>query len=302
MKIKYIVLLLMTNFVLHSQSIVVIDSLNNVPLVFATIKTNNQIIYTDVHGEFSKSKVKLNDTIMLTYLGYKTKTTVYKGKDTLLLMPNIEQLNELVIKYSKKKRIIIGSLKKHANLTDFSIKPKQEFITIVKPKEEANKYFGKNIRSVSFRFNKYDKRIHAYIKKKINKSHYISQKTKAAIRLNLYHVDSIGKFTKFFQSEPKYLTTGNDTIVKFNITKNINFTKNKIAIGLEMLGHVDDNGKIIIKKDALKPIFNNKRNKYFSQKTYWLRYEQNKMMFISDAPHRVGKKYTRDLAIRIELE
>jgi transcription termination factor NusB len=295
-------LLFITSFALHSQSIVVLDSLNNSPLSFATITTKNQFFYADVNGEFPRSKIKLNDTITITYLGYKPNTTIYKGNDTLLLTPHVEQLNEVVISYSKKKKIKIGSLKKNMHFQSFPLKPKEELITVLEPKKEASKYFGKTIKSISLRFDKYDKKMQKYIKKKINRFHYISHKTKAAIRLNIYNIDSLGNFIKFYQSKPKYITTGNDTIIKFNISKKIFLNKNKIAYGLEMLGHVNSNGKIIIKKDIIRPVFNKKKNPYFSKKTFWVRKHPKKMIFISNLPHRVGKNHTSDLAITLELE
>ena len=79
----------------------VIDSETSVPLIYATVfnKTSKSGTVSDRNGSFLLKKNKLGDTIIISYIGYKTKEFVlneYKI-DTISLNPKKNLLDEIVI-------------------------------------------------------------------------------------------------------------------------------------------------------------------------------------------------------------
>ena len=93
---------------------VVRDSITNLPVKYANIWIQNQEVGTtsDVDGTF-KLEATNNSKIVVSVLGYQTKTVTLKPQMVVLLNPITYQLNEISLKAKKNKnQIEIGKFKK----------------------------------------------------------------------------------------------------------------------------------------------------------------------------------------------
>lgn len=108
-KIFITVILLFFLIQTYSQSFyngIVMDSLNNVPLPYITVKIKNtkKGTYSNSNGKFQLTKLKDVDTIVFSAIGYKTQEVPFDlKKDTVRLSQYNIQLDEVVIKQYQKK-------------------------------------------------------------------------------------------------------------------------------------------------------------------------------------------------------
>ncbi len=114
------------SFVLHG---IVHDENNNpIPSASVRVKSTNNAIQTDLEGKFIL-EVKSNDSLVISYIGYLTKTILAGSNQTatISLQPNIEgqKLNEVVVVGygTQKKTTMVGAV------ATVSVKDIQKFST-----------------------------------------------------------------------------------------------------------------------------------------------------------------------------
>jgi len=85
---------------IQSKSIV-IDSKTQEPLIYASVlnKSNKSGTVTDLNGKFILNKNNIGDSIIVSYIGFKTKVIVLTGKsiDTIVLNPKKNLLDEVIV-------------------------------------------------------------------------------------------------------------------------------------------------------------------------------------------------------------
>jgi len=84
----------------------VYDKETGVPLSSVNVWVKGKLIgtITDENGYFSMSKASITDSISFSSLGYNAKVVTYQKELIIQLEPDIEQLDEVTIIRSKKKR------------------------------------------------------------------------------------------------------------------------------------------------------------------------------------------------------
>ena len=119
--VKFIIMFWSVTIYAQNQQ-VVRDSITNLPVKYANIWIQNQEVGTtaDVDGTF-KLEASNNSKIVVSVLGYQTKTVTLKPQMVVLLNPITYQLNEISLKAKKNKnQIEIGKFKKSGIFWYFS--------------------------------------------------------------------------------------------------------------------------------------------------------------------------------------
>ncbi len=107
MKLFFLLILsFITAFPLDAQqqiNKVCADAATHLPLAFVSIRMEESNIgtRTDVDGKFRMNEMSMNDKVVFSYVGYKTKNVRYNQlltTDTIFLMLNAETMREVVIK------------------------------------------------------------------------------------------------------------------------------------------------------------------------------------------------------------
>lgn len=100
----YLLMILFVNFTI-AQTITIADSLNQEPIPYATISFGNGLgNFADEDGQFSFSKEKYSDvdTLFISAMGYAEKAVLTVTlPETILLKPEVSQLNEVVVSAPK---------------------------------------------------------------------------------------------------------------------------------------------------------------------------------------------------------
>ena len=120
---KHIILLFCFLFIQTSQVYaqqqtlkgIVLDSNDNLPLIGATIESENNEVITDENGEFTIENQSLPITLKLNFVGYKTQQIVVRTFDLLQvkLIKDSNELDEILISsgyLSQKKSEFSGSV------------------------------------------------------------------------------------------------------------------------------------------------------------------------------------------------
>jgi len=108
-----LLLLLLVNYTM-AQTIIIADSTNLEPVPYATISFGNGLgNFADEEGRFSFSKEKYADvdTLFVSAMGYAEKAVLTVSlPETVLLKPEVSQLNEVIVSAPKNGRF---KLRKH---------------------------------------------------------------------------------------------------------------------------------------------------------------------------------------------
>lgn len=231
-----------------------INSITKEAIPFATIHYLNldNGTYSDENGNFYLEQ-NLFDSIMVSSISYKaTKFAVSKLTDSIYLVPKIEELNEVVLNSNVDEKEI-GLHKKASNFSWY-IEPSREFITSLKINE---KYHDAHLIKIHFPI------------KKVQGVKLTS--LKAIVRTNIYssNTNQIVK-DRIFSSEPVYCDVNSSETISFDVTDElIEINSDSLLIGIELLGFVNDQGKIQTDtKGSLRIPFTKKKTKDFSSKSY----------------------------------
>jgi hypothetical protein len=237
----------------YSQNVVVDattkQSISNVNIL---IKNTNKGFITDSNGVFYLNKnLKKGDTLVFSSLGYKKKEVIYKNKKQLeevFLTKKIENLEEVILHSQSKEEELVQ-------------------LGVIKRKKSYWNIIGKNC-IIATKINSLKKRDDGIIKELIFKelkvafrgSHNIGSfnkpkfinvkfKTKAAIKLQLYPIDSITQLPNIKKPLIKdnllIVLNKNRKLLKLNISKyNIQMPKNGVFTTLEIIDVYNTNSKI----------------------------------------------------------
>jgi hypothetical protein len=261
MKLNFILVTLFTINLCSSQNHIVIDTITKQPIAYVAITLgNNDGLYSNEKGEFYL-KEESKDSISIISLGYYNfKQSISKLRDTIYLIPKVEKLDEIVINTKKNKLKLIG-LSKKGGVLGWQLLPKNEIIAFLIPNKNYENAFLEKIYipiKKSLVYNSIKK-----LKKKNEK--YIG-----VLRINIYDIEDELPKTKIFSSLPIKFSMKNKNEIILDISDElIQFSKNGIGIGIEMIGRINSNGVIEYDNHAqLMPQFSNKTTKDFVITTY----------------------------------
>lgn len=109
-----IVLVFITSSI-YAQTIVILDSLNNDPIPYATISFGNGLgNFADEEGEFAFSKEKFSDvdTLFISAMGYAEKSVLTSAlPQKILLKPEVSQLSEVIVSAPKNGKFKVRKQK-----------------------------------------------------------------------------------------------------------------------------------------------------------------------------------------------
>ncbi|WP_026717268.1 carboxypeptidase-like regulatory domain-containing protein [Flavobacterium gelidilacus] len=230
---KLIILFILIPIINFSQTLKgnVIDSISKEKLVLANITylRNNSGTNTNLQGEYTLNiKEHLNDSIKISYIGYKSKYISLKNfnenKEYLLnfnLIQDENQLNEVIvtqktIKYKKKYKL---SEKRDGDISMFSLIGHETTCLIENPKNEVGR-----IKSVKL-----------YVRKNKN-ADFI-----AKFRIKIYSYDKVNnKPSENLLAEDLIISPKNKTyqyVIDLE-NKKIPFLEDGVCVGIEL---VDEN-------------------------------------------------------------
>lgn len=237
-----------------AQNFHVLDSITKEPLSFAIIKTSTGGFYTDEAGKFN---YKTNELIEVYYLGYKDKVVNTRTtKDTILLIPKIITLNEVIIN-SNQQLSKIGFLNHSATMSNYPVNPKNEILICI---YSDNKYVGSYIQSIYIPLNKI---------KHYNKTDKLYKNAPGVFRINIYEIENNLPGNKIYNSKPIKFIMSEREKIEFDLSDNmIMLPKEGLAFGLEMIGRVDNNGNFIEDNSYMRPLLTDIVSPDYSAITY----------------------------------
>lgn len=291
MKKKALIYLsLIYTFCGYSQSIIVIDSIQKSPIAFANIKFHEKDgTFTNENGLFNLDST-LTDSVFISHISYKSKKIkILNIKDTIILSPNIIELNEIKISKGKETIKKIDLQKKSKNFGSWPITSKSEILTLIKPSKDNQDAIIKKIK-------------YQFVKRKYNE---FEKNYKTAIRANIYSSVS-DKLNKKLYSSEVYIIDAykkeNLEIELFNET--IILTKTGLFFSIEIIGDIDTKGNISKINSSIRPTLNDVSNVEYSNKTF-IKYtfdSKNVLTPLNEIFYDITKtKIERNLSIGLEL-
>jgi len=220
MKVFLILLLLLLNFNIFTQSAIIVDDCTKEPLVFATFQSSDENCfgYSDRNGIINCNKCDINSQIIIRYLGYKSiklKLNSLKVIDTIFMRKsqyilnkvqiiavkiNVQkELNSILKKIRKTKRL--RTVNTYFYLESFEEDSLREKIKLIGADVLSNLKFINDNRVVgsflikkekpyySLDIDKFIKNIPYFSRKKIMFNHLFSKKK---IDINDYRLKLIG--------------------------------------------------------------------------------------------------------------
>jgi hypothetical protein len=287
-----LILLLILNFHLDvcSQNFKVCDFETKKGIPFSTVKFNKSGIYSDENGTINMSFEK-NTILFFSAMNYiNLEINSDNLKDTIFLTPKKIILEEVIVSNKPKKNLLIDFLKKAKNFSSWPLQSKSELVVFIKPKVK-NKTF--NLDSFSILLDKikeFDKKI---------------KNAKSVVRINVYELQDNKISNQLFSSKPIYVDAFEKETIEYGFDENeIYIDENGICIGIEMIGLVDENGKIIDNSNYIRPILTDKEIPDFTSMSY-LKYtfsNNTKLESISEVITRTSKmNVNNNLNIKINL-
>ena len=237
--------------IVFSQKFLVLDSESRKEIPYAAIylPKSNSGFYATNNGRFFLEKIKNNDSIFISSLGFYTlKTVVQSLNDSIFLKPLISKLDEVVILTKQKSFKKIGFRKK--DKTGWFGTQGLQLGILIKVEE---KYLGSYISKVIIPFKK---RMHGemeYNYKSIFKLSVFSVKENNP-HLSLLETPIIIKFDQLSKD-----------FVEVDISKEfIKLNKNGVFICIEQVGELDKKNIVINKNKFLPGLgFSSKKPKGF---------------------------------------
>jgi hypothetical protein len=245
----------------QSQSILVLDSLNHKPISFVNIKINkNSGTYTNENGYFEINKDS-KDTLVLSHISYDNyQVKVSEIKDTIIMTPNAILLKEVKIANGKQQVKFIDFPNKNSNFGSWPVSSMSEIVSLIIPNKE-NEY--SNIKKLEF----------SLVKRKFKE---LPGNFSTAFRVNIYSSINGEIGDKIYSSSVIMINPFINKKIHIDLnTENIEFDKNGIFIGLEVIGDVDEKGNLTTKKTSIRPsLSSNKIDDYVN--TTYLKYTFDK--------------------------
>jgi hypothetical protein len=239
-----------------SKIIVDFETKKPIPYVAIEIIENGYGIYSNEDGKFILN-IKNSESLRFSHLGYIPLIVKNKNlKDTLFLKKNVIDLDEIIILSGDLKVKKIGYIKKRKTLR-WHIKPQTQLATLIKYKENLKKAYLKKI------FIPISKDIPGSRSNKMLKTNV---DFKSVFRIHVYENNNDTPGINLTKKNILINCNQNtDEILTIDISDEfIVFPPSGIFIGIEMIGELDTNGKIVEKKlgDVLPSfMYTNKKKK-----------------------------------------
>jgi hypothetical protein len=236
MKVILFFLLFFHSAFSQQKKYVVLDEINGELLPFSTIKIVNKKIgvYGSELGVFELPKsVKPTDSLEVSYIGYKTHKLSYQNlKDTVFLVPQINELNEIIIYNDNWKTNIISKIK--GKTIDWYVGYNEELTTLVKPNINCNNCI---LKSITIPIGKKTVKVFE------GKPKVIYPKFETNFELNLYSVVANEPSIVSLLNRPIIIKVNQDTsdeIVLDLSKENITLDNNGIYISVEILTSLEE--------------------------------------------------------------
>ncbi|WP_162497593.1 carboxypeptidase-like regulatory domain-containing protein [Aureibaculum marinum] len=274
----------------YSQSYTIIDSLSKEPIAYVNVLMikDNSGFYSNEQGLFKLSNISLNDSISISCLGYKTILEKVKNlKDTIYLPPKFEQLDD--INLSTKKPVIKKVGFKKNKLMWY---PEADFQIgmLLKPAKNEKAFVNK----ITIRTNK---SLSFYYKEHKKTPNYNS-----IIKLMLFSIkDNLPN--KPLLTKPIIINCSekSDKNIEVDLSEEfIIYDVEGLFIAVEMVGELDTNGNVIVKK-VNRPglVFSNIPSDDFSLAKLFAKPKSTEKWVLLDAKKMHEK---RDFLLALELE
>ncbi len=239
--------------IIYAQNYTILDKQNKQIIPFVNIKYigTEKGVYSNVMGVFNLEQ-NISDSISISSIGYySTKIPVLNIRDSIFLTPKTEALNEVIVT-NKRKEKEIGLHKKPSNFS-WSIKPSREFITYLNINPKYH--------------DAYITKVHFPIKKPWESS---KKETKAVVRANIYLSPDDVIYKKIFQSKSIYCQINKSQLLTFDVSDAlISIDSSNIYIGIELIGFINNEGKILTdSEESLRIPFTKKKTKDFDSETF----------------------------------
>lgn len=277
-------------FLLQSQNIVVVDSLNRKPIPFVNIHlSKNNGTFTNEKGVFylnSKSK----DTIKFSHISYNEFEIIASNiNDTITLVPNAVILKEVIIHNRKKISKFVDFPRKNSSYGSFPVSSRSEIISLIKPNNENENAI---ISKLVFKFEKRKKNDNA-----IN--------IKTALRINIYNVINKNIDDNVYSSNVFIIDATKKDKIEIDLSDNyIEFDEKGLFIGIEVIGDIDIKGNIINDKSLIRPILTDNIIEDYTSQTF-LKYTFDKKLILKPINNILekssGDKINRNLSFGITL-
>ena len=285
---KYFILLFiffLNNIQSQIRSIVVLDSLTNEPIPFVTVQlSKNTGTYTNEKGVFELNENE-SDTLRFSHLSYDDfHIKVSNLKNSVILSPNAILLKEVKVIKGTKLSKYIDFPRKNNSFGSWPLVAKSELVTLITPNIENENSI---ITSLDFKF---EKRAYKEFSSKLN----------TALRVNIYEQDNEIIKNKIYSSKVFVINSTNKDKIEVDLKDDyIALSKNGLYIGIEVIGDIDELGKIKTEKSSIRPILTDNSINDYSAKTF-LRYMFNQKLFLNPMSE-VMKKASPDKKIERNL-
>ena len=285
---KYFIILFiffLNNIQSQIRSIVVLDSLTNEPIPFVTVQlSKNTGTYTNEKGVFELNENE-SDTLRFSHLSYDDfHIKVSNLKNSVILSPNAILLKEVKVIKGTKLSKYIDFPRKNNSFGSWPLVAKSELVTLITPNIENENSI---ITSLDFKF---EKRAYKEFSSKLN----------TALRVNIYEQDNEIIKNKIYSSKVFVINSTNKDKIEVDLKDDyIALSKNGLYIGIEVIGDIDELGKIKTEKSSIRPILTDNSINDYSAKTF-LRYMFNQKLFLNPMSE-VMKKASPDKKIERNL-
>jgi len=268
-----------------SQNHTIIDSETKEIIPFAAIELLNQNkgFYANEYGKFS-IKEFLKDSIKISCLGYNSLLGVtWSLSDTIGLDPKTQNIPEVILYSSSKKRKTIGG--KAKNIT-WHIGRNTQLGLLLKP---SHIYKNSFIEEILIPISK----LPASTEKK-------QRQFRSVFRLHLFSNENDIPNSALLKSPIiVYCNQDSKNLLRINIAeKNIQFDSNGIFICVEMIGEINSAGEIIDKKNPVPSFkFTNKQTKEFLSSAYYKGKSSDEWIVVN----RIDLHMKRDIFLALGL-
>lgn len=277
----------------QKNTYIIIDQTNNKALPYATIKLPKYKngLYSDFNGKFLLPKyVNGKDSINISYLGYyEKKLLVSKVKDSIFLNPKSENLEEVILRKEKSKRLVYG-YRSNGSLT-WSLDKDYELGTLIQPRKNCNNCM----------VDKLIIPIKKFTLKKINgEIIQIFPKFRTIMKLLIYSVKD-GLPNEIILNKPIFIEVNQETSNELVISLSdefIEYNKDGIFISLSKIESTSEEYNYL-------PLllFTKKKSKTIIASSYFrtIFIDNNKWLPIKDRLSKIDLKKEYNLELKLEI-
>jgi len=239
------------------QSHIIVDSITKEPIPFVAIKyVKSQSGFYSTEKGFFKLENEKYDSLQISCMGYKT---IFKSSnslnDSIFLVPESTKLKEVILNELEEKKEKIYLKRKKIR---FYINPRLQIGLLIKPQK---RHVGKYIDNIIIPINK-----------KLAGKTKGDKSFKSVFKVNIYTNElGLPKYTMLEKPLDIFVTNSSKNLISIDLSDNlIDFPKEGIFICIEMIGEINDEGKVIETKNPRPSfVFTDKQIKEFTSKSYF---------------------------------